>query len=158
MSSCYYFFLLCVLILLHTAIYRHHDVVGNMEGAFSALLRASICVSSFCYTLCHIYNMCLHTTDTAACRHRDMIGNMEGAISALLRASIDCEPDVQIQSTHALSLVIREHKRNCDALAAYEGAYADVCPMYAHLCAVACDTRAQAQLPRWRVPLTCGST
>ena len=103
-----------------------------------------MCVLIVLHTLLLNY-MCPHTT---AYRHRDMIGNMEGAVSALLRASIDCEPDVQIQSTHALSLVIREHKRNCDALAAYEGAYTGVCPTYAHVCPVACDTRAQAQLRR----------
>ena len=56
-------------------------------------------------------------------KHRDVLGGMEGALLAMLRTAIDCEPDVQIQATHGLSLVIAQHKHNCDLLAAITGAF-----------------------------------
>jgi len=56
-------------------------------------------------------------------KHRDVLGGMEGAILAMLRTAIDCEADVQIQATHGLSLVVAQHPRNCDLLAALEASF-----------------------------------
>ena len=70
-----------------------------------------------------------------------MVGGMAGALAALLRTAVSCEPDVQMQvcvcvcvcvcayvhisdvqmqATHALSLVVAEHAHNCDRLAALD--------------------------------------
>lgn len=56
-------------------------------------------------------------------KHRDILGGMQGALLAMLRTSLDCEPDVQIQATHGLSLVIALHEHNCDMLAGIEGSF-----------------------------------